>query len=258
MKDLKRQDRNGTRTSEELRRRYKLNEIEPTKEEVEYLKQFLEVDDALSTSSIRPVQNKVVTKALNAKVNKETGKGLSSNDYTDADKDKLRKVAANAEENVIESISINGVEQEVKDKNVNIVVNGGALSILDAYPIGSIYMSVNSTNPSTLFGGKWEAWGTGRVPVGVDTTQTEFATVEKTGGSKTNTHNHFQTNSFDGANVFMSSSGNPPRSRVVECTRATLGINGTAYTVTREDSTYDETIDITQPYITCYMWKRTE
>ena len=52
------------------------------------------------------------------------------------------------------------------------------------YPVGSIYMSVNNTNPSTYFGGTWVAWGSGRVPVGVNTSDTEFSTVEKTGGSK--------------------------------------------------------------------------
>ena len=37
-------------------------------------------------------------------------------------------------------------------------VGGGidALSILDlVYPVGSVYYSNNSTNPSTLFGGTW-------------------------------------------------------------------------------------------------------
>lgn len=29
-------------------------------------------------------------------------------------------------------------------------------SSIDAYPVGSIYMSVNSTSPSTLFGGTWQ------------------------------------------------------------------------------------------------------
>lgn len=55
------------------------------------------------------------------------------------------------------------------------------------YPVGSIYMSVNNVNPSTLFGGTWVAWGSGRVPVGVNASDAAFNTVEKTGGAKTHT-----------------------------------------------------------------------
>lgn len=44
------------------------------------------IDSALSTTSENPVQNKVITAALNGKVNTETGKGLSTNDYTNAEK----------------------------------------------------------------------------------------------------------------------------------------------------------------------------
>ena len=33
---------------------------------------------------------------------------------------------------------------------------GGGISLDDVYPVGSIYMSVNSTDPGTLFGGTWE------------------------------------------------------------------------------------------------------
>ena len=51
------------------------------------------------------------------------------------------------------------------------------------YPVGSIYMSVNNTNPGTLFGGTWVAWGSGRVPVGVDTSNVAFDSVEETGGN---------------------------------------------------------------------------
>lgn len=61
------------------------------------------------------------------------------------------------------------------------------------YPIGSIYMSVNAVNPKTLFGGTWIAWGTGRIPVGLDTGQTEFNITEKTGGTKTINLSHSHT-----------------------------------------------------------------
>ena len=73
-----------------------------------------------------------------------------------------------------------------------------AATLLAVYPVGSIYISVSSTNPGTLFGGTWVAFATGRTLVGIDTGQTEFDTVEETGGAKTHTltipempsHNH--------------------------------------------------------------------
>ena len=55
---------------------------------------------------------------------------------------------------------------------------------LASYPIGNIYVSTKNTNPENIIGGKWVAWGSGRIPIGVDTSQAEFNTVEKTGGSK--------------------------------------------------------------------------
>ena len=36
------------------------------------------------------------------------------------------------------------------------VSGGGGITIDDVYPVGSIYMSVNSTSPAALFGGTWE------------------------------------------------------------------------------------------------------
>ena len=57
--------------------------------------------------------------------------------------------------------SVNGIKP---DENANVTVPQP--SILDAYPIGSIYMSVMGTNPSELFGGTWEAIAKGSVLIG--------------------------------------------------------------------------------------------
>jgi len=54
------------------------------------------VDEALSSSSTNAVQNKAVDAALNKKVDKVTGKGLSVNDFTNAYKEKLDGIEAGA------------------------------------------------------------------------------------------------------------------------------------------------------------------
>lgn len=54
------------------------------------------VDSVLSSSSTNPVQNKVIESALGGKVDKVNGKGLSTEDYTTAEKTKLSGVEANA------------------------------------------------------------------------------------------------------------------------------------------------------------------
>lgn len=61
------------------------------------------VDSALSSSSTNPVQNKVINTALGNKVDKVSGKGLSTNDYTTAEKTKLSGIAEGANKTTVDS-----------------------------------------------------------------------------------------------------------------------------------------------------------
>ena len=86
---------------------------------------------------------------------------------------------------------------------------------LEQYPIGSLFITTTNTNPGTFIGGTWEAFGTGRTIVGVDTNQTEFSTVNKTGGEKTHTlsssempsHTHTIPEHGHSANVSINANG---------------------------------------------------
>ena len=121
------------------------------------------------------------------------------------------------------------------------------------YPVGSIYMSVNDTNPSTLFGGTWEAWGAGRVAVGVDTSDTDFNAVEKTGGEKTHTlteseipaHRHTIEAIGTGATQQELNAFSLDKPGAVDSYASTNTAGG------------GQAHNNLQPYITCYMWKRT-
>lgn len=84
-----------------------------------------------------------------------------------------------------------------------------------------------------------------------------FAT-DSQGGSYENTHNHFQTFSFDGDTLFASNTGNSPGSRTKTTNRGEFTPSRTMEHNTREDTTYDEKISIVQPYTVVYIWTRTK
>ena len=54
--------------------------------------------------------------------------------------------------------------------------------------VGQVIMSTTldtADKVAKVYGGKWEAWGAGRVPVGVNASDSDFSTPGKTGGVKT-------------------------------------------------------------------------
>lgn len=62
----------------------------------------------------------------------------------------------------------------------------GVVSFDKVFPVGSIFMTVDSTfNPGTHFGGTWERYAKGKTIVGVNESDTSFNSVNKEGGNKT-------------------------------------------------------------------------
>lgn len=133
------------------------------------------------------------------------------------------------------------------------------------YPIGSIYISTNSSLPAYISSlGTWATFGAGRVLVGRDSGDTDFDTAEETGGSKTHQHRqggigkdgsssaggtqYGSWNTDGGFGISSTSIHFPNYSNVV-----TEGVaaSKTVYPwLTSGESSL-------QPYIVVYMWKRT-
>ena len=74
-------------------------------------------------SDISDVYSKTeVDSIANGKVDKVTGKGLSTNDYTTTEKNKLSGIASGAQVNVIETVKVNGTALSVSNKAVDVTV----------------------------------------------------------------------------------------------------------------------------------------
>ena len=128
-----------------------------------------------------------------------------------------------------------------------------------AYPVGSIYMNAsNSDNPSTLLGfGTWVAFGAGRVPVGIKTSDGDFNAAEKTGGTKTPTmpsHSHsFSVDKYKADN----GTGWEGYMGLKSHTAANQQDYGNETITTSNTSSGNSSNGNLPPYIVVYMWKRT-
>lgn len=146
-----------------------------------------------------------VDNLLSNKVDKVSGKGLSTNDFTTDLKTKLNGIATGAEVNVqadwdetdttkdsyiknkpnipsgvvvdtsLSTTSVNPVQNKVITTELNKKANASSVptnsAIIDLiYPIGSIYTSTINANPSTYFGGTWDSIGESYLIINNETT----------------------------------------------------------------------------------------
>ncbi len=109
-----------------------------------------------------------------------------------------------------------------------------------SFPIGSVFLSVVSTNPSTLLGyGTWSQIAQGQFLVGYKSGDVDFGTVEKTGGAKTANLAHTHDAHTIGAKA---------------------GTSGSAVAVTApvtHATNLSATQSLLNPYLVVYVWKRT-
>jgi hypothetical protein len=145
-----------------------------------------------------------------------------------------------------------------------------------AWPIGSVFISVVSTNPNTLLGlGTWEAIAAGCVLVGINSGDADFDTVEDTGGAKTVqasnqaftgtastdivNHTHDTTvyvGTSDGTyGTFDSSSTTPGTAKTITTGNPKSG--GVANYTPAGTNAAGAATSVVQPYFIVYMWKRT-
>jgi len=129
-----------------------------------------------------------------------------------------------------------------------------------SYPVGSIYISILSTNPATSLGiGTWIGFGFGRTLVGINATDADFNTSEETGGNKTHTlttaempahiHSEQSRPSYDGGgNPYENESQSYSGSRTGTLADTALNTGSTG-----GGGAHDNL----QPYIVVYFWKRT-
>ena len=83
------------------------------------------------------------------------------------------------------SATVPGIITENRVEEIANTKTNTTLATWCPFPVGAIYMSTTSANPGTFWTDTtWQAFATGKTIIGIDTSDTDFNSVNKTGGSK--------------------------------------------------------------------------
>ena len=145
----------------------------------------------------------------------------------------------------------------VHGKEINTLVQEKIFSLV--YPVGSIYMSVNSADPGTLFGGTWERLeDTFLLAAGAN------HTAGSTGGEETHALTVNEMPSHDG-HVYNEVRGGNWAGFLSVSNATAYGSSGRGWNVTAGNELHPagDTLggnaahNNLPPYLAVYMWKRT-
>ena len=159
-----------------------------------------------------------------------------------------------------------GTTQLADDAVTAAKIAAGALTDV-VYPVGSIFTTVTNYADSAavvnaIGGTTWTAFGAGKVLVGLDASDTDFDTVEETGGAKTVTLTSAQSGVPAHSHPFNSFNigGSTPGFLNKGVGYAQSGQSGAITIQNTNNSTAADAASShtnVQPYIVVYMWKRT-
>ena len=123
---------------------------------------------------------------------------------------------------------------------------------LQAYPVGSVYISISSNfNPNTSFGGTWERFGEGRTLIGEGTGNDGSTSMTFTASGSGGEYKHKLTIYELPNSIWHSNSGKQTGGLKQAFNQGqNSGINTLA-------QNFDQPHNNIQPYIVVFFWKRT-
>ncbi len=122
-------------------------------------------------------------------------------------------------------------KEETRNEVENLVKQAKTDTKNEMYPIGSIYISTKETSPSDFIGGTWERYGKGKTLIGLDESQTEFDTVNETGGQKNITLKVSQLPSHNHSIPILTGTTSQSGAHTHSYDKANTSTNGTAISV---------------------------